>query len=635
MSIKQGQTRIWELLLVIAGLMLLLSACGEASGTVSAPPSPTSEAQVTLPTETPKATEPLATPIPTVPRPPASARMACFGTSGFGITCLDETGWQSFTKDGSPLGCDVVHAMAVCPDNRILIAHTLGISAFDGETWTEYHLGFGMSTAEAVACDAAGGIWVAHLGGVSYFDGTNWTTHPTEKLAIGEAITNFAADVAIASDGQVWVVTLNSVAVFNGSDWTVFQEEHWFDKPYTFDRRIVVDGHGRPWAAHGNGLLMFDGTTWTAYNNSDLVGVESLAVDAEGRVWIGTRERGVSVFDGHSWVTYDTENSGLSSNHVHSIMTDAQGRMWLGTEWGLSIFDGTNWQSYHMHTADLADNDIHGLAVIGAGPSLPEPMEKAPGALMGRIVRRGYPVVNSTVEICVERPSAYFSGPTLCSDQPFARQAITDGNGHFTISGLPVGRYFITFNTAEGEWDQLKSSSGFVERVTVEADQVTRLAELDLDPTATPPPTPEPTPTAVVIVEGKVIVATDRTEYEQGETVGISVTNNLNRPLWYAQEVECGLSFWLLESCEKKEIIYYKVPCVWAEPQHRFTKLNPGETLRDEWNGTLEVLRESGLAEELAEPGCYRLRLPFSLEEKKAIWEGDKIEVYSNEFVIR
>ena len=81
-----------------------------------------------------------------------------------------------------------------------------------------------------MACDAAGSVWVAHLEGVSYFDGTNWTTHPTEKLAIGEATTNFAADVAIAPDGQVWVVTLSSVAAFNGSDWTVFQEEHWFDK---------------------------------------------------------------------------------------------------------------------------------------------------------------------------------------------------------------------------------------------------------------------------------------------------------------------------------------------------------------------------------------------------------------------
>jgi hypothetical protein len=136
-------------------------------------------------------------------------------------------------------------------------------------------------------------------------------------------------------------------------------------------------------------------------------------------------------------------------------------------------------------------------------------------------------------------------------------------------------------------------------------------------------------------VGGKVLLTTDKVDYDAGEVTRIAVTNNLDVPIWYAQEVECGLSFWLLEGCESREIIEPQVPCMWAEVQHDFTKLAPGETLSDEWQGTYQVLEASGVSEQAAEPGCYRVQFPFSLSPPRTSWGKDKLEVFSNEFSLK
>jgi hypothetical protein len=136
-------------------------------------------------------------------------------------------------------------------------------------------------------------------------------------------------------------------------------------------------------------------------------------------------------------------------------------------------------------------------------------------------------------------------------------------------------------------------------------------------------------------IEGKLVVTTDKAEYLSGETVSISVSNSLKVPVWYAGQVDCGLSFWLLESCESGAIIQHRVPCVWAAPQHDFTQLDPGQTLVSEWPGTLQTLGDAGVLERSAEPGCYRVQFPFSLRPLRASWGSNRMEAHSADLSIR
>ena len=482
---QNHRTRIWPVLLAAASLVLSQLACNLTAPGATDPAPATGETQAPTPTMAAGQDTP---PEPTVEQAeksaqPAGPGMACLGSFGHGLTCLDETGWQTFSKDTSSLGNDLVKNVTICPDNRLLIAHALGINAFDGERWQVYDQGWGYGGVSALACDAASGIWVAHYGGVSYYDGSSWTTHPAKQLATESAATDLIKDVAVAPGGRIWVVTASSVAtldIFKGDEWTIFQVGQGFDDRYFFDK-VAIDSQGHPWVVHSTGLLIFDGEGWTNHVNRDLFTVQSLAIDAQGRAWVGTMSKGVHVFADGGWSIYNIENSELGSNHVRAIVVDAQGRVWLGSEWGVYVVDGaeSDWQAYRMDNADLADNDVRALAVVEAGPSLPEPVDKDPGSMSGRILLENEkPANGATVEICVEYLGSQFIGETPCAGQPFVRQAETDADGYFTIPDLPAGFYVITANTGDS-WTQLTTDLGLAsDRMLVEAGQETLLGEI-------------------------------------------------------------------------------------------------------------------------------------------------------------
>jgi len=124
-------------------------------------------------------------------------------------------------------------------------------------------------------------------------------------------------------------------------------------------RAIAIDEAGRVWVGTDRGVSVFDGSAWTTYNvdNSGLAcdEINAIAVDGDGRVWFGTGGGGVSVFDGITWTTYNEDNSGLFCDNVTAIAIDASGNAWFagglpaGGDWwtfGVSFFNGTTWTVY-------------------------------------------------------------------------------------------------------------------------------------------------------------------------------------------------------------------------------------------------------------------------------------------------
>jgi len=468
---------------IIIALLLTQLACNAITGdrpTRLAPDvSPTSGLQAT-------ATSPVAQPTLDRPRRPVSSSspgIACFGTFGSGVTCIEDNEWVTYARQTSNLGGDQIHDIVVCPDKRLLIAHTFGISAYDGTTWKEYESGWGVSRAEALACNERGEIWVAHFKGVSHFNGDTWKTYSArEFLAQGESANDLVKDVAIAPDGKVWVVTANSVAVFENGKWTTYQEGLGFDDRYFFEN-IALDTNGLPWVTTTRGLFAFDGESWQPYSNRDTTSPEALAIDAEERVWVGTLSKGVYVLEEGGWLSYNRENSELSSNHIHRIDIDGQGRVWIATEWGLNVFDKYEWHIYRMDNTNLVDHDIRALGIIDGGPPLPEPHPKSPGSITGQVVNEdGIPVARAGVEICVERlyKRSYDAPP--CAGQPFSRSTETDDEGKFHFEELPSGYYALSVYDGE-VWTQMVGEVGNASmRIPVLPDEDTYLGEFILKP---------------------------------------------------------------------------------------------------------------------------------------------------------
>ncbi len=84
--------------------------------------------------------------------------------------------------------------------------------------------------------------------------------------------------------------------------------------------------------------------------------VESLALDAQGRLWAGTQD-GAAVFDGRAWTPVDMPRRS-ASNFVKAILGSADGSVWFGTDAGLAGLQAGRWEIHDHRTSGLPDDRV-------------------------------------------------------------------------------------------------------------------------------------------------------------------------------------------------------------------------------------------------------------------------------------
>ena len=111
---------------------------------------------------------------------------------------------------------------------------------------------------------------------------------------------------------------------------------------------ILKDHYGLMWFATDDGLNKFDGTDVTIYrhNKKDSTSLKSsdiasLHQDRAGRIWVGTIEGGLNLYDRRK----DAFVSIPSPHSVTSISSDAAGKLWVGTTNGLLNVDAKSYQT--------------------------------------------------------------------------------------------------------------------------------------------------------------------------------------------------------------------------------------------------------------------------------------------------
>jgi hypothetical protein len=144
---------------------------------------------------------------------------------------------------------------------------------------------------------------------------------------------------------------------------------------------VMCDSTNRIWVSLGGnypkGIDVFDGTSWINYDTSSS-GLPSnwinyLATDQTGNVWIATNQ-GLVKYDGANWTVYDTNNSGLPANNVASIHFDANNEVWISDDVGLTKFDGTTFTSFpHSYPGRVFVQDSAHIWVAGVGLDLFNP----------------------------------------------------------------------------------------------------------------------------------------------------------------------------------------------------------------------------------------------------------------------
>lgn len=148
--------------------------------------------------------------------------------------------------------------------------------------------------------------------------------------------------------------------------------------PANHIRDILVDRKGAIWVAPENSeIYCLDpdqsyAGPWRSLKYStgipDTLNFTCLTEDQQGRIWVGTDNKGVGVFNGESWKIYDWKNT-LPDNHISALAVSPDtGEIAIATAGGLAIYHpSTEEWLIRTRATGLTENQISSLAFDKTG----------------------------------------------------------------------------------------------------------------------------------------------------------------------------------------------------------------------------------------------------------------------------
>ena len=142
-----------------------------------------------------------------------------------------------------------------------------------------------------------------------------------------------------------------------------------------FITSLCRDLHGSIWiGTEDQGVWRFDPSApkdkqYTHFTTKDGLGDDNayaLACDKAGRLWLGTLNHGVSVFNGKTWRTYGPVDGPLGSRVFALAVSPKDGGVWGLTEAGLFRYDQSRW-TYFTRADGLPSDQANALAFSADG----------------------------------------------------------------------------------------------------------------------------------------------------------------------------------------------------------------------------------------------------------------------------
>jgi hypothetical protein len=94
--------------------------------------------------------------------------------------------------------------------------------------------------------------------------------------------------------------------------------------------------------------------------------VYALACDKSGRIWAGTLNHGVAVFNGQKWGSYAPPDGPLGCHVTALAVNPVSGGVWMATEAGLARYEQKRWR-YYTHADGLVSDHATALAFAPNG----------------------------------------------------------------------------------------------------------------------------------------------------------------------------------------------------------------------------------------------------------------------------
>jgi len=242
-----------------------------------------------------------------------------------------------------------------------------GLSCWKGGKFTTYTMRDGLpaDSITALAEDDEGRLWVGTEAGLMVWgDGREALMREAGEFR-GKTITTLFKD----RDGTMWLGAAGTGIFHFQSGHLVPLKDPAVEGLLQDPHCLVVDRKGRLWIGVGDQLVLCrEGAQWQPYripSHQPKLRINTLAEGPDGTVWAGSASEGLfQLKDGK--IQSINASSGLSDNLVESLLVDREGRLWVGTHGGLNLLHHRNLFAFGQKEG-LGYGAVQSLAEVAPG----------------------------------------------------------------------------------------------------------------------------------------------------------------------------------------------------------------------------------------------------------------------------
>ncbi|HSY16768.1 MAG TPA: two-component regulator propeller domain-containing protein [Candidatus Acidoferrales bacterium] len=212
-----------------------------------------------------------------------------------------------------------------------------GLSCWQGGKLRKFTASDGMPSESitTLAEDNSGRIWVGTQNGLVVWQDGHTVQISGAEIFSGKPITALFCD----RKGTMWVgATKAGVFSYQGDRFDQLRDEA-LDGLLQYPHCLLVDQHGRIWIGAGDAFVLCrDGDQWQRFGIPRHLAthyIGALTEQPDGTVWAGSEGEGLLEFKAGKLVVVNA-SSGLSDNLVESLLVDREGKLWVGTHGGLN-----------------------------------------------------------------------------------------------------------------------------------------------------------------------------------------------------------------------------------------------------------------------------------------------------------
>ena len=260
--------------------------------------------------------------------------------------------------------------------------------------------GLSQLSVNSIYVDEFGILWIGTRVGLNIYDGQKIHTINKEKSDPNSLPSNIILQVTGNKDGKVYILSPDCVSELNimtqrfkilkedkigciyykdklyitiGNSILTYNDNGSFETFYTLPdnsikaiNSLILDDEGNMWIGTPSyGVFKYDTQNSTTKHIIEHGNITKMYIDQEKTLWIGSWENGLYTIkkDGeiNNYKTSDIKRS-ISSDFVRAICQDNQGNIWIGTSNGIDKYDRTNSEFIHYSSGetdhDLTDSSV-------------------------------------------------------------------------------------------------------------------------------------------------------------------------------------------------------------------------------------------------------------------------------------